>query len=145
MKNRLIYHVISLSIVFNPLSAALTFSVSGNPAPMTINSAVAGSPLTSVSDTSTSYTLATDNKGAKLSARLNTSLPSGVTLKLLAAAPTGATSTGTITLSTTNQDLVTGIPPLTPLQTRSLTYTLAAAVTASLVVSKTVTVTLTLR
>lgn len=118
-------------------------TVSGNPALMRINTAVAGSQPTSVTNAVTTYNVRvgkTDNK--KITARLNTNMPAGVTLTVTLAPPPGATSLGAITLTTTEQDAVVDITNVNV--TQSITYQLTANVTAGVIPSSTRTVTLTL-
>jgi len=99
-----------------------------------------------VSDASTTYsitsTAGTDNK--KITASINTALPSGVTLKINLAAPTGATSLGDVDISnaTNSVDVVKAIDSIAE-SGKTITYKLGATVDAAMVSdSKTVTLTI---
>ncbi len=112
-----------LAGVFYPLEAATTanatitytigsidsLAISGNPGTLTINSATAGSSPTAASDTTTTYAVTTNNSGRTITGQLSSALPTGVSLSVTLAAPTGATSAGSVTLTTSPQSLVTGI------------------------------------
>lgn len=120
----------------------LTFS--GNPATMTISTAVAGSNPTAVTDTSTTYSL-TAVLSTKISAVSNLAMPTGVTLQITLAAPAGATSQGPKTISTTSTDLVTSIAALTIAGPLAVTYTLSATVAAAIQSNTVRTITYTLQ
>lgn len=140
----------------NPLLAALlllgsraavaqTITVSGNPTALKITTAVTGSQPTSVSNSSTTYTVVTPtpaNRTYKITAQLTALMPAGVTLTATLAAPTGATSVGPVALDMTARDMVTGIPKSTN-STQSITYQLSATVLAGVVTSTSRIVTLT--
>jgi hypothetical protein len=109
---------------------------------MTVNAAVAGSAPTAVSASQT-YAVTT-NQTAKISAAIDSNMPAGLVLTASMAAPTGASSAGAMALSTTSQDLVTGIVTLNE-SALALTYGLSASVVAGVVPSaiKTITYTIT--
>lgn len=110
---------------------------------MRINTAVAGSQPTSVTNAVTTYNVRvnkTSNK--KITAGLNTNMPANVTLTVTLSAPPGATSLGAITLTTTAQDAVVNITNVNV--TQSITYQLSATVAAGVIPSSTRTVTFTL-
>ena len=65
-------------------------SVSGAAAPVTVNSAVAGSAPTSAAVGGSSYAITTNETNQKISAALDQALPSGVSLAVTLAAPAGA-------------------------------------------------------
>ncbi len=120
-------------------------SVSGNPAALTINSATAGSAPTAVQDTSTSYAITT-NGGAdarKITAAIDSDMPAGTTLQITLATPTGGSSAGASSLSTTAADVVTAIDSVAE-SGLQITYDFAATAAAGVVASDTRTVTLTL-
>lgn len=118
-------------------------SVSGSPAPLAVNAAVAGVAPQPDTDNSTTYTILAFGRGTqKLTAQLSAPMPSGVTLRVQLAAPSGATSAGLVTLSTTPQNVVTGIG--TSFTTRAITYQLSATIAAGVVPTQSRTVTLTL-
>jgi hypothetical protein len=105
-----------------------TVTVSGNPALMRVNTAVAGSQPNAVVNASTTYTVrVTTGQPRKITGRLMTALPAGATLVVNLAAPPGATSLGPVALTTTEQDLVINIPRPTN-STRTITYTFSATV-----------------
>ena len=91
------------------VNAINQIGVSGNPSPLVINSATAGSAPTSVTASGTSYAITTNEANQKIAASLDQALPSGVTLEVALAAPGGATSAGNVALSTAASDVVTGI------------------------------------
>ncbi|HYW10612.1 MAG TPA: hypothetical protein VE871_01615 [Longimicrobium sp.] len=124
------------------VAAVDQISVSGSPS-LVVNTATAGSGLTSASASGT-YAVTTNGTGRKITASLDTNMPSGVTLTVSLGAPTGATSAGTVTLSTTAQDVVTGITTVNQ-SGLSIGYGLSATVAAGVVPAgnKTVTYTIT--
>ena len=118
--------------------------VSGNPAALTINTATAGEAPDAVSDATTTYALTTNETGQKITGNIDTAMPSGLTLTVNLAAPTGATSSGATSLSGVAADLVTGITTLNE-SGLGITYNLSATSAAGVVgaASKTVTFTIT--
>lgn len=125
------------------VTAINELSVSGNPGALTINAATAGSAPTSVTDTSTTYAITTNQTARKITAAIDTAMPLGVTLKANLAAPTGATSAGAVTLGTVAADAVTGITTLNE-SGKAITYTLDATAAAGVVTSASKTVTFTI-
>lgn len=127
------------------VSAINVISITGAPS-LTINSAVTGSPLTAPTDATSTWSV-TSNAGSaatqSLHASLNSNMPAGVTLELLAAAPTNGTSAGYKALSATSATVVSGIN-LSTSASLTLTYRLSALLTAGAVAlgSKTVTYTI---
>ncbi len=132
-----------LLIPFIAHASSITFS--GNPQPLLVSQAQAGSQPNSVIDTSTTYTLEV-SKGprASISASLNSSLPDNTTLNVTFAAPPKSTSTPSVYLTTTPQVLVSGIKPGT-YSNLLVTYEYLATVAAGVVPlsSKTVILTIT--
>lgn len=123
---------------------AQSLSVSGSPAAMAVNSAVAGSPPTSVSDATTTYTIGTHGAKDGVTAQLNTVMPTGVTLTATMAACGGGTSYGPVALDNTARNLVHGIKTSgSGTCTAAITYQLSATVAAGVVPIQTRTVTLT--
>lgn len=120
-----------------------TISVSGNPSNLLVNSATAGSNPDDATNSSTSWAVTTNLSSQKLTASVGTSMPTGVTLNLNMSAPTGGTSSGDVSLSTTAADAVTGITELAE-SALGITYTLSATPSAGVVAQTTKTVTLTL-
>jgi hypothetical protein len=117
-------------------------SVSGSPDAIIVNAATAGSQPDVASNALTTYAITT-NQTRKITGSINTAMPTGVTLKVALAAPTGGTSSGDVTLSATAADLVTGIATLAESE-KTITYKLSALTTAGVVASATKTVTLTI-
>ncbi|MFA6916312.1 MAG: hypothetical protein WC222_07930 [Parachlamydiales bacterium] len=143
---------LGLIFAFTGLSAAstaivtITFIVqsvrditfSGNPGTFTVSPG--GAPAV---DTSTTYSVVTNESNQRIFAALNTNMPTGLTLQVNLQAPTGATSAGAQTLSTTSVDLVTGISNAN--QTGlTVSYSLAATVAAATAPSATRTLTYTI-
>jgi hypothetical protein len=121
-----------------------TIAVSGNPAALSISSAVAGSNPNSSTDTTTTYAITTNSSVARaIQGSLSGAMPTGLTLKVSMQAPTGGTSAGSVTMTTSNANLVTGITQVAQ-GSLQITYTLQATPTASVVSNATVTVTYTL-
>lgn len=118
-------------------------SVSGNPAPLVISSATAGSQPSVATDSSTTWAVTSNTTyPTKVTGELAQPMPTGVTLSVNLQAPTGATSLGTVPLSTSPADLVTGIGNVAE-GSLMITYTLAASVNATQVTGATNTVTFT--
>lgn len=121
-------------------------SVSGDPGTMFVSAAIAGSEPEEVSDASTTYSITstggTDNK--KITASINSPMPTGVTLKINLDAPSGATSSGDVDIShaTNSLDVVVFIDSIAEAD-KTITYKLGATVAAGVVSdSKTVTLTI---
>jgi hypothetical protein len=125
-------------------SGAQTLTVSGSPAAMVINTAIAGQPPTSKTDGTTTYSVKAGNKNSpiKITGRLNAVMPAGMSLTVTLAATTGATSNGTVTLDATARDLVGDITH-TNVRTASITYVISAAPAAGVVAPQSRTVTFT--
>jgi len=115
----------------------------GNPSPLVINSATAGSAPTSVTASGTSYAITTNEANQKIAASLDQALPSGVTLEVALAAPGGATSAGNVALSTAASDVVTGISSVAA-SSLPITYRLSATAQAQMSMPEARTVTFTI-
>jgi hypothetical protein len=124
------------------VAAINQLSFTGTPS-LTINAATAGSAPTSVSTSTLTYAITTNESDKKIRASLDTDMPTGVTLKANMAAPSGALSASDQALSATAVNLVTGITQLNA-SGLSLTYTLEATAGAGVVASTTRTVTYTI-
>jgi hypothetical protein len=118
-------------------------NVSGTPSALVVNTATAGSAPTSVTSSTTTWAVTTNEAGRKVTASLNSALPSGVTLAVTLSAPGGAASVGAVPLGTTAADVVTGLSTLNATGL-GITYTLSATAAAGVVASTTRTVTFTL-
>jgi hypothetical protein len=125
-------------------AAAQTISVSGSPSALRITTAAAGSPPTAVSNSATTYSVTNVLLPRKITAKLNSDMPVGVTLTITLAAPPGATSLGAVTLTTTAQDVVQNIG-LGTFSNLAITYQLSATTAAGVVASASKTVTLTVQ
>ena len=130
-------HVLTFQV-----SAINQVSVSGTPS-LTINAAVAGSAPTTVTATGSTYSVTTNQSGAKITAAIDAAMPTGVTLSTTLAAPSGGTSAGIKSLSATATDVVTGITKLNAAGL-AITYQLDATAAAGVVASATRTVTYTI-
>lgn len=118
-------------------------SVSGDPGPLNVTTATAGSAPTSATDATTTYAVTTNNTRSIVGV-LTSAMPTGVTLSANLVAPSGGTSAGAVSLSTTSASLVTGISTLSA-SGLTVTYTLAATVSATQVAGATNTVTYTIQ
>lgn len=127
------------------VSAINELATSGNPGALTVSAATAGSEPDAVTDTSTSFAITTNcaTDGKKITAVLNEAMPSGTTLKITLAAPSGGTSAGEITLTASAQDVVTAIDGVAS-SGHQISYELDATVAAGVVSSANKTVTLTI-
>ncbi|HPW48325.1 MAG TPA: hypothetical protein PLJ97_03195 [Candidatus Saccharibacteria bacterium] len=128
------------------VTAINEISVSASTLSLKVNTATAGSEPTAVTDATTTYAITTNGTGIKITGKIDTAMPTGVTLEVLLEDPDaegGATSTEG-TLSATAVDLVTGIATLA-VSGKTITYTLSATVAVGVVESadKIVTFTLT--
>ena len=110
---------------------------------LTVNSAVSvGGGLVPDSD-ATTYSVTNTAGTKKLLGRLSSAMPSNTTFAVQLAAPIGATSSGPVTLTASDQNLVTGIGVVSD-SGLSMTFTLSATVNAALVSAGTRTFMLTL-
>jgi hypothetical protein len=125
------------------IGSIIAISVSGNPGPLNITTAVAGSAPTSATDATTTYAVTSNITAQRVTALLASTMPTGLTLSVALAPPTGGTSTGTVALTTTSQALVTGVSNVAQ-SGLTITYTLAATVSAATVTAATNTVTYTI-
>jgi hypothetical protein len=117
-------------------------AVSGTPT-LAISAAVAGGAPTSVTSTGNTWAVTTNQTNAKITASIGSAMPTGVTLSANLGAPSGATSAGYLTLSTTAVDVVTGITKLNA-TALSLGYKLDATSAAGVIASTTRVVTFTI-
>jgi hypothetical protein len=116
-------------------------SFTGSPS-LVISTATAGSAPTSATANAT-YAITTNETNQKITAQIDSDTPAGVTLSASLAAPSGGTSAGAVQLSTTAQDVVTGISTVNA-SGLNVTYTLSATAAAGVVPSTTRTVTYTI-
>jgi hypothetical protein len=114
-----------------PARAQGTVSFGADPATLAVGQAAAGF-APEPAEAPSSYTLAGVAAPSRLTARLGTPLPAGVTLWLAAEAPAGAVSRGAVALGTADAEVVAGIPAGDH-PSLSLTYTLRATAAAGTV------------
>lgn len=116
----------------------------GNPPALTITTAVAGSDPTSVTNSSTTYTTLNVQNGQpqKITAKLNSNMPAGVTLTVTLSVDANATSSGAVALDITARNVVISINANQTAKT--ITYQLSALPSAGVIASQTRTVTFTI-
>lgn len=116
-------------------------SFTGSPS-LVINTATAGSAPTSATANAT-YAVTTNETNRKITAEIDSDMPTGLTLTVSLAAPSGGTSAGAVSLSTTAHDVVTGIATQNA-SGLSVSYSLSATSAAGVVAADTRTVTYTI-
>lgn len=108
-------------------------SLSASPGTFTINGPdTPGSKFGSATDDTTTFSVTTNgDPGAerKITGYVQTALPTGVTLAVNLTAPTGGTSQGYVSLTTTAQDLVLGITDVA--ETKGISYKLTVDLTTA--------------
>lgn len=126
------------------VSAINQMSVSGNPPALIVAAASAGGQPNSVTNSTTTYSITTNEANKNINAVLGLpAMPTGVTLSVSLAAPLGATSSGATLLSATAAPVVTGINQVNA-SGLGITFTLSASAAAGTVPSTTRTVTYTI-
>jgi hypothetical protein len=128
------------SVTFQ-VDAINQISFSGSPS-LVINTATAGSAPTSAT-TAATWAVTTNQTSSKITASIGSAMPTGLTLQVNLTAPSGASSAGAQTLSTTAVDVVTGITKLAQ-SAIALSYSLDATAAAGVVSSTSRTVTYTI-
>ena len=113
---------------------AITLS-SGSAGSLVINAVVAGQDPTGATTSTTTYDVTTPNPPGtyRITARINQAMPAGTTLSLTMAAPTGASSVGPVSLTTTAQDIVINVPRKTTGTALAITYSFDATPAAGVV------------
>lgn len=147
----LLFGLIGLALAANTAQQTVTYevtainevSVSGDPGNLVVSTATAGSEPTDATDNSTTWALTTNGATKKMTGSIDTNMPANTTLEVNLTAPTGGSSSGDVTLSTTAADLVTSVSTVAE-SGLSITYTLSATIAAGVVAQATKTVTLTL-
>ena len=122
-------------------ASAQTITVTGNPAPFVVTTAVAGAQPAVLTSNPTTYTVAGVQNSLKISAGLNAPMPPGTTLTVLLSPLLGSTSVGRVTLSTTVTLLEYDIQDV---GTGQITYTFTATAAAGVIPSQSRIVTFTL-
>jgi hypothetical protein len=127
--------VLPIVLLVSPLGAQTpspgTVDIISGPQSLVVASAIAGLGPDAVSDATTRLSVTAAGSGARLTARLLSLLPTGVTLELRASASNG-TSVGTVPLSTTSTEVLRDLPAGTQAGV-TITYTLRASITAGTV------------
>ena len=123
------------------VNAINQIEVSGTPS-LTISTATAGSAPTAAT-ASASWAVTTNHSNAKVTAKLYSDMPAGLTLTVNMAAPSGGTSLGATELTSTSVDVVTGITQKAEAGL-SIGYGLSATTAAGVVGSTSRTVTFTI-
>jgi hypothetical protein len=91
------------------VAAINVIAVAGSPT-LVVAAAVPGSAPTPATSSGLTWAVTTNQSNAKITARINAAMPAGMSLTANLEAPTGGSlSTGTKTLTTTAQDMVTGL------------------------------------
>ena len=127
------------------VAAINEISVSGDPGTLVIYKATPGRNPTPATDSSTKYAITTNGTGMKITAKIDTAMPTGLTLKVKLDAPTGASPEGYVVLTDADAPVVTGITKVAQ-ENLAITYTLEATAEAEVTTSsdsRTVTFTLT--
>jgi hypothetical protein len=125
-----------LLLVWSGAAVAQSLTISGTQTIAAVNGATAGSQPNPVTTTAGSTTYSFQAKGAshalwRITGRLSTALPTGMSLAVQLFTQGGiGTSAGLVTLSTTDQSLVTGIPDGKNGTANNIQYRLTALVTA---------------
>ncbi len=120
-----------------------TIAISGNPGPLVVNTATAGSDPSTAIDNSTTFAVTTNNDSRNITCAVSSSMPTGVSLGINMDAPTGATSMGYIDMTTTPVIVVSGISNVAQ-ASLGISYILEATVNAAQVSSATNIVTFTI-
>lgn len=124
------------------VQAISEITVSGNPGPLVISTATAGSEPVAATDATTTYSVTTNGTNKRITGSIDTAMPANTSLLVTLTAPTGGSGAGQVILSTTAQDLVTGISTLAE-SALPISYEFTADAAAGVVASSTKTVTLT--
>ena len=101
---------------------------------LTVSTAIAGAPPSSVTNSTATWAVTTNQTGAKITASIPAIMPAGLTMSSSLAAPAGATSAGFMPLGTVAVDLVTGITKIAQ-SALVVTYKLDATAAAGVVSS----------
>jgi hypothetical protein len=110
---------------------------------LTISTATPGGQPIGTTNNTGKYSVTAVSGRVKVTAQLDTPLPSGVTLTITLAAPIGAVSMGGVTLNTTAQDVVRFVP-IGDYSNLSVNLALSSSVGAGVVPFNTSHITLTL-
>ena len=113
--------------------ARAQITVSGSPAQMKVSAATAGLAPTAVSNSLTTFSVTKPalGKSRTITAHINAAMPAGVTLQVTFQSAGNGSSNGGVALSTTAQDVITGITAR--ITGATITYQLSASVAAGVV------------
>jgi hypothetical protein len=118
--------------IASSLAGAQTITVSGASA-LTIITAIAGAQLTPVSTSNATYSVTTSFANQKIVGHIQPALPPNVALTITLGAPTLATSSGPVQLTSSDQTLVSGILVPATYNALAIHYTLSATVAAGVI------------
>jgi hypothetical protein len=121
-------------VVTMQTTAINVVAVTGGTQTMIINTAVPGSPPTSVINGVT-WAVTTNQSTAWITASIPSAMPAGVTLSVTLQAPPGGTSAGIKALGTVAVTVVSGVTKVAA-SLLTLTYTLAATAAAGVVTAQ---------
>jgi hypothetical protein len=121
-------------VVTMQTTAINVIAVTGGTQTMVINTAIPGSPPTTVINGVT-WAVTCNQSTAKITASIPLAMPAGVTLSVTLVAPPGGTSAGIKALGTVAVDVVTGITKVAA-SGLALTYQLDATSAAGVVLSQ---------
>jgi hypothetical protein len=118
-------------------------SVSDNPGPLVISLLDEFGDLVSATDATTTYDITTNEVSQRITGELSSSMPDYTTLEVALDAPTGGDSYGQVVLTTSPQNLVTGISTLSETEL-TIGYEFSATIAAQHIHESYRTVTLTI-
>ncbi|HET7632251.1 MAG TPA: hypothetical protein VFK16_08060 [Gemmatimonadaceae bacterium] len=138
--------VVLAALLLGARGAEAQINVSGNPPTLRIQSAtIPGGQLAPATDNTTTYTIFVFSWGRgnqkNIVAQLNAPMPAGTTLSVMLEAPQTGTSTGLVPLSTTAQNVITGMT--IAIATKAITYQFQATPAAGVIPPQSRTVTFT--
>jgi len=123
------------------VDAIQRISING-PATLRVTTATAGQAPTAAADTTTTYSITSNNGTVKITAHLDAALPAGMAITLTAMAPSGGQSLGKKALSLQAVDVVNAVGKVS--ETKLLSYQLTATAAAGPLPTTTRTVILTI-
>lgn len=131
---------VTITISVSPINV---IAISGGAVTLSVNSAVAGSAPTSVTDETHTYAITTNEQHRAIQASIDADMPQGVTLLMSLESPSAEATSTVVALSTTPARAVTGISTLA-VANKKITYTMNATADAGVVPTITRVVTLTI-
>lgn len=100
------------SVITMSVAPINELAISGTASTLAVTSATAGNALIAANSSGMTYAITTNQTNKKITASLDSDMPTGTFLELTLNAPSGATSAGSKVLSTIDSTLVTGISTL---------------------------------